>query len=131
MTRHIYLVIYSNGSRPAHQALFIPTKNTGSKGKVIHVTGNTATGFFLQFKRNCDFALEDRKYQVLLLAEVDDRIVRDTDTVGNGEPVEDTIARDRIESVATTVLPPGRSPNPFGPDVGICFLSESWVLADM
>lgn len=70
MTRHIYLVIYSNGSRQAHQALFIPTKNTGSKGKVIHVTGNTATGFFLQFKRNYDFALEDRKYQVLLLAEV-------------------------------------------------------------
>lgn len=131
MTRHIYLAIYSNGPRPAHQALFIPTKNTGTKGKIIHVTGNTATGFFLQFKRNYDFAIEDRKYQLTLLAEVDDATQRDTDTVGNGEPVEDTIARDLVESVATTVLPPGRSPNPFGPDVGIWFLGESWVLADL
>lgn len=62
---------------------------------------------------------------------MDDATQRDTDTVGNGEPVEDTIARDLVESVATTVLPPGRSPNPFGPDVGIWFLGESWVLADL
>jgi hypothetical protein len=44
---------------------------------------------------------------------VDDRHV--TDTVGDGRGSQDTIARDRLESVATIVPPPGRSPNPFDP----------------
>lgn len=116
MTRTINLVVYSNGARPAHQAIFIPTGDTGQKGKVIHVVGTTATGFFLQFKRNYDFSVEDRKYKVLPLAVVEDGVAKDT--VGNGEPTEDTIARDKLESVATIVQPPGPSLKPFAP--GVC-----------
>ena len=116
MARTIYLAVYSNGRKPAHVAVFIPTGDQGDKGKIIHVVGNPATGFFLQFKRNYDFALDDRKYQILTLATVEDRLAKAT--VGNGEPGEDTIARDRLESAATVVQPPGRSANPFDPSVG-------------
>lgn len=45
---------------------------------------------------------------------MDDRLAKDT----NDEPTEDTIARDRLESAATVVQPPGRSANPFDPSVG-------------
>lgn len=58
--------------------------------------------------------LDDCKYQILTLATVDDRLAKDT----NDEPTEDTIARDRLESAATVVQPPGRSANPFDPSVG-------------
>lgn len=113
MSRTIYLAIFSNGPKPAHQAIFIPTgdADTGKRGKVIHVTGNPATGFFLEFKRNYDFEFEDRKYQVITLAQINARYIRDT--VGNGQQSTDTIARDRLESVATIVSPPGPSANPF------------------
>lgn len=116
MTRTLYLAIYSNGRKPAHVAVFIPTGDQGDKGKIIHVVGNPATGFFLQFKHNYDFVLDDRKYQIITLATVEDRLAKDT--VGNGEPGEDTIARDRLESAATVVQPPGRSANPFDSSVG-------------
>lgn len=118
MLRVIFLAIFSNGARPAHFAIFIPTLDAEQVGKVIHVTGTTATGFFLEFKRNYDFRLEERKYQLIRLAEVNDRLI--SDTVGNGELAHDTIARDRLESIATVVPPPGRSPNPFDPTVRTC-----------
>jgi hypothetical protein len=113
MPRRIYLAVFSNGARPAHQSLFIPTGDSGDSGKIIHVTGNPATGFFLEFKRNYDFSLTQRTFQRFLLGTVKDRYV--TDTVGDGTSSQDTIARDRLESAATTVPPPGRSPNPFDP----------------
>jgi hypothetical protein len=113
MPRTIYLAVFSNGARPAHQSVFIPTGDSGDAGKIIHVTGNPATGFFLEFKRNYDFALTQRTFQRIPLGQVDDRHV--TDTVGDGRGSQDTIARDRLESVATIVPPPGRSPNPFDP----------------
>lgn len=86
------------------------------QGKVIHVTGTTATGFFLEFKRNYDFITETRHYQLIPLADVDDRYI--SDTPEKGELVHDTTARDRIESAATIVPPPGRSANPFSSTVG-------------
>lgn len=54
MSRTMYLILFSNGARPAHYSVFVPTGDTGTKGKIIHVTGNPATGFFLEFKRNYD-----------------------------------------------------------------------------
>lgn len=119
MPRAIYLAVFSNGPRPAHWAIFIPAgSDTEQVGKVVHVTGTTATGFFLEFKRNYDFRLEDRKYQTINLAQVGDYLI--SDAVGNGQPTQDTIARDRLESTATTVPPPGRSPKPFDPSVRSC-----------
>ncbi|EED17215.1 conserved hypothetical protein [Talaromyces stipitatus ATCC 10500] len=46
------------------------------------------------------------------------------DTVGNERASADTTARDRLESVATTVQPPGRSPNPFDPSAPNC---QDWL----
>ncbi|EAU34949.1 predicted protein [Aspergillus terreus NIH2624] len=114
MPRTIYLAVLSNGARPAHFSVFVPTGDKGETGKVIHVTGNPATGFFLQFKRNYDLATSEYSlYNLIPSSRVDDRYIKDT--VGNGQPAEDTIARDRLESVATTVPPPGRSANSFDP----------------
>lgn len=113
MSRTVYLALFSNGPKPAHYAVFIPTGDAGKNGKIIHVVGNTATGFVLQFKRNYDFELTRQRYQLTPLAQVDAQCIRDT--VGNGQLSHDTIARDRLESVATVVPPPGPSPNPFDP----------------
>ncbi|KAJ5161044.1 hypothetical protein N7492_006436 [Penicillium capsulatum] len=57
-----------------------------------------------------------------MVDEVDERFI--TDTVGNGHPGVDTTARDRLESVATVVQPPGRSPNPFDPSAPNC---QDWL----
>jgi hypothetical protein len=115
MPRTIHLAIFSNGPRPAHFAIFVPTGDAGKVGKLIHVTGTTATGFFLEFKRNYDFSVTQRKHQIIPLAQVNGQYI--ADTVDNGQPSADTIARDRLESIATVVPPPGRSPNPFDPSV--------------
>ena len=116
MPRTIYLAIFSNGASPAHYAVFIPKGGEGNVGKLIHVTGNPATGFFLQFRRNYDFGTTMRNFQQIPLAQVKDQYI--TDTPGNGT-LGDTTACDRLESVATMVQPPGRSPNPFDPSVRI------------
>lgn len=115
MPRTIHLAIFSNGARPAHYAVFVPSGDAGKVGKLIHVTGTTATGFFREFKRNYDFSVTQRKHHIIPLAQVDERFI--TDTVGNGQPGVDTTARDRLESAATVILPPGRSLNPFDPSV--------------
>jgi hypothetical protein len=39
------------------------------------------------------------------------------DAIGDGKLGLDTIARNRLESLAITVLPPGPSANPFDPSV--------------
>ncbi|KAJ5081958.1 hypothetical protein N7532_011001 [Penicillium argentinense] len=72
-------------------------------------------GFFREFKRNYDFSATQRKHHIIPLAQVDERFI--TDTVGNGQPSVDTTARDRLESTAIAIQPPGRSPNPFDPSV--------------
>lgn len=129
MPRTIHLAITSNGRRPAHQAVFVPTGDAGAVGKVIHVTGNAATGFFLEIKRNYDLEATARKYLLIPLAQIDERFVRDT--VGNGEPGVDTTARDRLESAAIVAVPPGRSANPFDSsvclDFGIVATTNSFV----
>ncbi|KAF9884288.1 hypothetical protein FE257_001918 [Aspergillus nanangensis] len=122
MTRTIYLAIFSNGLRPAHYAVFIPSGDAGTEGKIIHVTGTAATGFFLEFKRNYDFTSEQRKYQLLPLAQVNAQYLKDT--TGIGQQSSDTTACDRLESSATTVPPPGRSANPFHPSAPNC---QNWM----
>jgi len=122
MPRTIYLAVFSNGARPAHWAIFIPTSNMEHKGKLIHVTGSTATGFYLEFKRNYDFASTARRYQIVPLAQVNDQYI--ADTVGSGATTN-TTAHDRLESVATVVQPPGRSPNPFDPAVRMSSVTQT------
>lgn len=76
MVRSIYLAVFSNGARPAHYSVFVPTGNIeGTTGKVAHVVGNPATGFFLEFKRNYDLKSEERKYQLIPLVQVDEKYV--------------------------------------------------------
>lgn len=117
MTRFIHLAVFANGPKPAHQAIYIPTGNAGKQGKIIHVTGSPAVGFFLEFKRNYNFADETRKYEIIPLDEVADQYV--SDTVGDGMPSINTTARDRLESAAMIVPTPGRCINPFNPEVSM------------
>lgn len=71
----------------------------------------------------------DAGYQILPLAQVIDRFVRNTP--GKGEEEVDTIARDGLESVAMGVVPPGRSARPFEADVKKAFGGElGGVVAD-
>ncbi|KAJ5095302.1 hypothetical protein N7532_007593 [Penicillium argentinense] len=79
-------------------------------------------GFFREFKRNYDFSATQRKHHIIPLAQVDERFI--TDTVGNGQPSVDTTARDRLESTAIAIQPPGRSPNPFDPSAPNC---QDWL----
>ncbi|KAJ5781626.1 uncharacterized protein N7518_010109 [Penicillium psychrosexuale] len=78
MTRTIYLAIFSNGARPAHQAIFVPTGDAGMIGKIIHVTRNPAIGSFLQFKRNYNLDTTQRKPHLISIAGLSI-----TDAVGN------------------------------------------------
>jgi hypothetical protein len=71
--------------------------------------------FSLNFKRNYDFAVTLRKYQILPLVQVNTQYI--TDTVGNGQLAQDTTARDPLEAVPKIVPAHGRSPNPFDPSV--------------
>ncbi|KAG5291459.1 hypothetical protein I7I48_03272 [Histoplasma ohiense] len=114
MARTIYLAIFSNGARPAHWAIL---------GKLIHVTGNTATGFFLEFKRNYDFSHTHTRHEIIPLAEINDNLAS-TPPSGGAPVTNDTTARDQLESVATVVTPPGRSQNPFDPAAPNC---QTWI----
>ncbi|KAL2007593.1 hypothetical protein VTN00DRAFT_9031 [Thermoascus crustaceus] len=102
MPQTIYLAILSNGPRPAHWAIFIPIltptpsqqhqqehqqeqANLKRKGKVNQrITGNPATGFFLEFGRGYDFDAMRAPDELVPLAEVDERFVADTSLVGDG-----------------------------------------------
>ena len=122
MPRTIYLAVFSNGVRPAHWAIFIPTSGTEHTGKLIHVTGTTATGFYLEFKRNYNFVQTARRYQIVPLAQVNDQYIADT---AGGGATRDTTARDLLESAATVVQSPGRSPNPFDPAVRMSSVTQT------
>jgi hypothetical protein len=91
-------------------------------GKLVHVTGNPATGFFLEFKRNYDFQRTRTDHRIILLGQVNDTFV--TDIAGTQPPSVDTTARDRLESTATVITPPPRSPNPFDPNAPNC---QNWI----
>ncbi|KAF2461143.1 hypothetical protein BDY21DRAFT_273152, partial [Lineolata rhizophorae] len=78
MARTIYLADFSNGTKHAYWAIWIPTKGEQYVGKLLHATGNPATRFFLEFKSNYDFRTTRRGYQILALTQVHDRYVADT-----------------------------------------------------
>ncbi|KAL4948088.1 hypothetical protein BDW69DRAFT_189598 [Aspergillus filifer] len=109
MSRTIYLAIFSNG-------------NSGKKGKLIHIDGNPAYGFWLEFLRNFDFDDFESLYRIVELGSVEGQYVKDTP--GNGKQPKDTIAHDHLESVAPMVPPPGRSLNPFDPAAPNC---QNWA----
>lgn len=106
MARTIYLAIFTNGPKRAHWSIWIPKGGEGTLGKIIHVIGNPATGFFLEFKRNYDFQFTSRRHTIIPLGQVLDQMVADGATT---VAAKDTTARDRLESAATVVPPPGRS----------------------
>ncbi|KAI0487005.1 hypothetical protein F4859DRAFT_323967 [Xylaria cf. heliscus] len=107
MARTIYLIVYNSPLFPAHWALWIPTEESPTIGKRIHVEGDAATGFQLSFDRNYDRTQDSRKHEIIALAEVEAAHV--TDTPGDGSNTVDREPRDAIEIVAATVPPPGPS----------------------
>lgn len=127
MARSISLIVFSNGTKPAHWAIWIPTAGQQDIGKLLHVTGNPATGFFLEFKRNYDLRTTRRGYRIVALAQVNDQYVTDTPNVHG----VDTTARDRLESMATRVTPPGRSANPFDPAVRLYLNNTNIAMTDI
>ncbi|OAX82367.1 hypothetical protein ACJ72_03284 [Emergomyces africanus] len=129
----IYLAIFSNGPRSAHWAIFVPeagNPQNPQKGKLIHVTGNPVTGFFLQFKRNYDFTQTRTAHEIIPLTEIDERLVSNPQST-NAPPTNDTTARDQLESVATVVNPPGRSPNPFDTAAPNCQTWIRWYVGEL
>ncbi|KAJ5884035.1 uncharacterized protein N7473_010921 [Penicillium subrubescens] len=66
-----------------------------------------------RFKRKYDFSKTPREYHIIPLAQVDERFV--AAKAANVPQGRDTIARDRLESVATSVQPPPRSDIPLIP----------------
>ncbi|OAK95367.1 hypothetical protein IQ06DRAFT_360514 [Phaeosphaeriaceae sp. SRC1lsM3a] len=126
MTRTVYLAVFTNGSKPAHWSIWIPTAGQDRTGKLIHVTGNPATGFFLEFKRNFDrdhdIDFTETEHRIVPLGQVTDGNVKDL--APTAPQTRDTTARDRLESLATTVVPPGRSANPFDPAALNC---QDWI----
>jgi hypothetical protein len=81
-----------NTGRPAHWGIFIPTTGSATKGKMIHVVGNPATGFTLEFKRNYNIGQTTRAHELVELCQVADNLVNDA--VSDGTPSADTIGRD-------------------------------------
>lgn len=129
MPRTIHLAIFSNGPDPPTGPSPSPpsttttsrtkSRSTHRKGKLINVTGNPATAFFLELCRGYDFDAMRAPEELVPLAEVRERSVADTSLAGDGGGCcTDTIARDRMESVATGVRLPGRSEDVFG--VKVC-----------
>ncbi|KAL2808762.1 hypothetical protein BJX63DRAFT_18767 [Aspergillus granulosus] len=129
MPRPIHLAVFSNGPRSALYSVFIPLPESEKKGKLIHVDGNPGYGFAHQFIRKFDLDAIPCPYQILPLGLVDDHLINDTDTPDPTTPpppplpgqehfpfTQDAIPRDALENLATQVLPPARSENPFDPN---------------
>jgi hypothetical protein len=115
MPRTIYLAVFSNGRRPAHWAIFVPNTEAGNVGKLIHVTGSPAAGFFLGFKREYDFGETHQQYRLIPLAAVEECFVA-TPKADAPKTIDDTPC-DRLEMVAKIVDPPPSCSNPFDPSV--------------
>jgi len=107
MTRDIHLIFYPSPLFPAHWGLWIPSVGNPQIGKMVHVVGDVATGFEHQFKRNYSLITTTRRYDLVLLAKVDDKHV--VDVPGNGEGSSDKNPADDIERKALTVPAPGKS----------------------
>ncbi|OOQ84590.1 hypothetical protein PEBR_29637 [Penicillium brasilianum] len=122
MTRPIYLAAFKNYGYPAHWAIFVPNTQAGNVGKLIHVIGSSTNGFFLEFKRNYDFSTTRSEYQMIHLADVEERFV--ARPVANAPKETDTTPRDRLEMAAKIVDPPPRSLIRFDPPKENC---QGWI----
>ncbi|KAF2759115.1 hypothetical protein EJ05DRAFT_492585 [Pseudovirgaria hyperparasitica] len=123
----MYIVISATQQgKPAHWAVFIPDNDfiDGKKGKIIHNTGNPATGFTLEFRRGADYTNTRKRYMFCTLAQVHSNYIRDVPVTAE---LNESTARDPLESVATTVPNIGRSPKPFDhthPETKNC---QDWI----
>ncbi|GMG42854.1 unnamed protein product [Aspergillus oryzae var. brunneus] len=123
-TKESFLISKESGASVITWPTRLPSTISAHPQELLPTSPGTqmpTTGFLLEFKRNYDFATEDRKYQIMPLVDVEERYV--ADTVGDGKMSCDTTARDRLESVATVVKPPGPSREPSGKDVCVSCLS--------
>ncbi|PCH36276.1 hypothetical protein WOLCODRAFT_82202 [Wolfiporia cocos MD-104 SS10] len=104
-TRAVYLMSYNSRVSPAHWAMWIPSVTRPSLGKVIHVTGDVATGFRHEFKRNYVPETTGRPHTFTLLARVPAEHI--VDVLGDGRFSLDTTPVDAIERQALAVKAPG------------------------
>ncbi|KAF2118705.1 hypothetical protein BDV96DRAFT_642883 [Lophiotrema nucula] len=107
MPRTVCLVIFNSPLFPAHWGLWVPSTDQPSIGKLLHASGDAATGFEIAFERNYDLGATTRRHQVLQLAQVLDHYV--VDVKGDGSRTKDQIAHDYLEEVALSVPAPARS----------------------
>jgi hypothetical protein len=108
MSRKIYLISYDSPLFPAHWALWIPSASNPSLGKIIHVTGDAAQGFELQFKRNYDISITQRKHHIIPIGSVDNSHIVDGPggrTVTDDVPTEG----DTLEETAAKIPAPAKS----------------------
>jgi hypothetical protein len=138
-TREIYHVAFSNGWRNAHWAIFIlspdavplpvppstsdtatvkssvtdsTTSSIPSTGHIIHVIGNKATGFTLEFKRNYSFLDQERRFVITSLGSVSAKFIRERPYDKGKGAVSDATPTDRMEMYATMVKAPGAAKDP-------------------
>lgn len=114
MVREISLLVYHSQLFPAHWGLWIPSAGNPTVGKVIHVTGDSFTGFGHELKRGYSTVNTDRKPGLFFLANVEDRHIVDTPVCG-----VDTIAVDDIERIALATPAPAKSLNRASGEVGL------------
>jgi hypothetical protein len=150
-TREVYHVAFSNGWRNAHWAIFIPspdavplpvllstsdtatakfsvtdstTTSIPSTGHIIHVVGNKATGFTLEFKRNYSFLDEDRRFVITSLGSVSAKFIRERSYDKGKRVVSDATPTDRMEMYATMIEAPGPAKDPWSPEAKAC---QWWI----
>lgn len=110
MSHKIYLLKYPAPLRQrSHFAIWAPSAEDSSIGKIIQVLGTPFTGFSLDIQQGYHISKALPKPVVIELGVFNCQIVTETH-VGQ---LPDTTARDKLESVARSVAPPGPSRNPF------------------
>ncbi|OJD16948.1 hypothetical protein AJ78_02930 [Emergomyces pasteurianus Ep9510] len=98
---------------------------------MIHVTGNAATGFHLEFRRNYNFSNTNTRHEIIPLAEINDNLAS-TSPNGSDLVTSDTTARDQLESIATVITPQAAAKTPLTRRLqtvkpGYASMSRNWV----
>ncbi|KAF2873989.1 hypothetical protein BDV95DRAFT_604205 [Massariosphaeria phaeospora] len=107
-TRTIFLIIYpGQPNQRAHFGVWVPYKEDGVEGTVIHVVGAPMAGFSLEFKRRYRPTETHRLTQLVAIGSVDVQYLHDFE----GDMGSDTTPRGGIELVAAQVQPPRASVN--------------------
>jgi hypothetical protein len=107
-SRTIFLIIYPGQSgQRAHFDIWVPYKESGSTGTVIHVVGTPMAGFALEFKRAYCPTETRRRNRLVPIGSVNSQNVHDY----SGDRGADTTPRGNLELVAAQVQPPRASSN--------------------